>query len=295
VARLCVRDLADTCVVLLATYPGPVRRAVAVARDGKLDAGIADALCAVAANGLLGVPDMDLVRRSARAAYEHAKRAGDDFLMARGLAVLTPALPAEERLAALEEAATLLIRAGNQRELAVSYSNSAYSALVEGRYDEGLALAERAMSVAQGSDDPNIMAFTAANLGVAALLSKDFERARDAFGRQLRLCGQHAFRWQAAEGFAGLAAVAAHDGQFERSARLQGAAGAITQSGEHAILERIEHDFIGSARLRYGETRWRDAQTAGATMSFRAAIDYALGADRADQGPSAPRLEDALT
>jgi PAS domain S-box-containing protein len=44
VARLCVRDLADTCVVLLATYPGPVRRAVAVARDGKLDAGIADAL-----------------------------------------------------------------------------------------------------------------------------------------------------------------------------------------------------------------------------------------------------------
>jgi predicted ATPase/DNA-binding SARP family transcriptional activator len=273
------------------------QRALTLYRRAGDDAGIADALCAVAANGLLGVPDMELVRDSARAAYEHAKRAGDDFLMARGLAVLTPALPAEERLAALEEAATLLIRTGNQRELAVSYSNSAYSALVEGRYGEGLALAEKAMSVAEGSDDPNIMAFTAANLGVAALLSKDFERARDAFGRQLRLCGQHAFRWQAAEGFAGLAAVAAHDGQLERAARLQGATGAVTQSGEHAILQRIERDFIVIARPRYGEMRWRDAQSAGATMSFQAAIDYALCVDRPDQGPcpGVPRLEDALT
>jgi PAS domain S-box-containing protein len=33
IAELCVRDLADTCVVVLGTYPGPVRRRVAVARE----------------------------------------------------------------------------------------------------------------------------------------------------------------------------------------------------------------------------------------------------------------------
>ena len=33
VAELCVRDLADTCIVVLGTYPGPARRTIAVARD----------------------------------------------------------------------------------------------------------------------------------------------------------------------------------------------------------------------------------------------------------------------
>ena len=33
VAELCVRDLADTCVVVLGAYPGPARRAIAVARE----------------------------------------------------------------------------------------------------------------------------------------------------------------------------------------------------------------------------------------------------------------------
>jgi PAS domain S-box-containing protein len=35
IAELCVRDLADTCTVVLGRYPGPVRRRVAVARDGR--------------------------------------------------------------------------------------------------------------------------------------------------------------------------------------------------------------------------------------------------------------------
>jgi hypothetical protein len=241
----------------------------------------------VAANGLLGVPDLDLVRSSARAAYRHASEAGDEYLMARALAVLTPALPAEERLPALEEAATLLLRSGNHRELAVSYSNSAYSALLEDRTDEALTLAEKAMTVAEGADDPNILMFTAANFGVAALLSRDFERAREAFVCQLRLCGEHAFRWGAAEGFAGLAAIAAHDDELERAAGLHGAARAMDQSGD-AILQRIEHDFIAAARARYGETRWSEAESRGATLSFQEAIAYALDA----AGVSS--LEDAL-
>jgi predicted ATPase/DNA-binding SARP family transcriptional activator len=281
-ARSDLLDLVDD----LAGAREAAQRALTLYRRASDDAGIADALCAVAGNGLLGVPDLDLVRRSARSAYEHASKAGDEYLMARALAVLTPALPSGERLPALEEAATLLLRSGNHRELAVSYSNTAYRALLEGRCEEGLDLAEKAMVVARGSDDPHILMFTAANVGVAALLLRRFEQARDAFGRQLHLCGQHGFRWEAAEGFAGLAAVAAHDDHLARAAQLLGAATAITRVSENTILQRIENDFIAFARPRYGEARWRDAETAGAAMSFQDAITYALCVGRPGRWPS---------
>ncbi|HEY7074385.1 MAG TPA: BTAD domain-containing putative transcriptional regulator [Solirubrobacteraceae bacterium] len=272
------------------------QRALTLYRRAGDDAGIADALCAVAANGLLGVPDLELVRRSARSAYRHASKVGDEYLMARALAVLTPALPSRERLPALEEAATLLLRSGNHRELAVSYSNTAYRALLEDRCEEGLELAEKAMVVARGTDDPHIMMFTAANVGVAALLLRRFEQARDAFTRQLDLCGEHGFRWEAAEGFAGLAAVAVHDDQLDRAAQLLGAAGALTPVGENPILQRIEHDFIVPARARYRETRWRHAETAGSAMSFHDAIAYALGSAEAGRrpAPGTTRLARAL-
>ena len=41
VAELCVRDLADTCVVVLGAYPGPARRRVAVARDPRRERALA--------------------------------------------------------------------------------------------------------------------------------------------------------------------------------------------------------------------------------------------------------------
>ena len=41
VAELCVRDLADTCVVVLGAYPGPARRRIAVARDPERERALA--------------------------------------------------------------------------------------------------------------------------------------------------------------------------------------------------------------------------------------------------------------
>jgi len=42
VAELCVRDLADTCVVVLGAYPGPARRTVTVARDAERERRLAE-------------------------------------------------------------------------------------------------------------------------------------------------------------------------------------------------------------------------------------------------------------
>ena len=41
VAELCVRDLADTCLVVLGGYPGPARRTIAVARDPERERALA--------------------------------------------------------------------------------------------------------------------------------------------------------------------------------------------------------------------------------------------------------------
>jgi PAS domain S-box-containing protein len=41
VAELCVRDLADACLVVLGAYPGPARRAIAVARDPERERALA--------------------------------------------------------------------------------------------------------------------------------------------------------------------------------------------------------------------------------------------------------------
>ena len=53
IARLCVGELADTCLVVLGAYPGPPRRTIAVAREGEPDeaAALGDAVLEVLRTG----------------------------------------------------------------------------------------------------------------------------------------------------------------------------------------------------------------------------------------------------
>ena len=115
VARLCVRDLADTCTVVLGGWRGPARRAIAVARDPARDAG-ADP----SPEGLDG-PVWDVLRRG------RATIAGDDDrvrvivpLRARervvgALAAGFDVLPAADRA----ETLTLLEELGRRAALAL--------------------------------------------------------------------------------------------------------------------------------------------------------------------------------
>jgi serine phosphatase RsbU (regulator of sigma subunit) len=67
VAELCVRELADTCLVVLGSYPGPTRQALAVARDGGATADVADVR-----TGAPGDPVSEVLRSGRSAAVDEA-------------------------------------------------------------------------------------------------------------------------------------------------------------------------------------------------------------------------------
>ena len=105
IAELCVRDLADTCVVVLGSYPGAARRRVAVARDPARERELA---AESALHGRTGDPVAEVMRT-------RRSHAGDDLVvvplrargrvlgaLAAGFDALDPARR-EDALALLED------------------------------------------------------------------------------------------------------------------------------------------------------------------------------------------------
>ena len=136
------------------------------------------------------------------------------------------------------------------------------------------------MRAAERIEDPLETAIILSNTGLARLFSGDLDYAREAFERALRLRAENALREVADESLAGLAAVAAAQGRYEMAARLRGvthAFGYPPASFDKRIDDRLEHDYLATARARYGEVAWRNAKHAGAGMSREQAIAYALG------------------
>jgi predicted ATPase/DNA-binding SARP family transcriptional activator len=239
--------------------------------------GMAAALCELSGRASqAGEPDQQL--SYAQAACREARLANDPALLGRAIARHAVCLPPAERVPALEEAATLLAQAGDHRELANSYINAAYTALLEDRVAEAMRLLHLARPATDRIDSPVSSMLIAGNIGLSGLFTGDLPGAREAFRDQLRLCQGHAFRYGADEGLIGLAAIAAREGQPERAARLLGAARALgyPPAGDQPIDDRLEQGYFAAARAAYGEVAWQHAQQLGATLSYDQAIAYAL-------------------
>jgi predicted ATPase len=250
-------------------------------------AGISETLCSLAVT--VGVFDDDLEgeRRYAQDACRHARIAGDDALL--GLALGRLAAPSsDERDALLEQAARLLAPLGNHRDIASVYSSAAYVAMTEDRIAEATGLLEIGFQAAERSNNPYATLIALGNIGLAHLFSREPEQAQDAFTHQLRLCEQHSFRHEAAEGVVGLAAVAAAHGRDETAAQLSGAAHALgyaTARFDKRVDDRLEREYLAAARTRYGDTQWRRAEQAGAALSLKQTIALAL---EQSNGPPTP-------
>jgi hypothetical protein len=178
--------------------------------------------------------------------------------------------------AEFEQAAAALSDSCSPRLLAFFYSDTAYSWIKQGQPGSARPLVERALELVRDLGDPAAGAVAYGNAGMEALLSGDLERAQAAFDQQLRLSGEHGL-WVAAEGLAGLAAIAARRGELGRAARLLGAATAVGPwDGDADIGKWLKQRFFGPARRRYGNELWDETVSTGAQLSFEDAINLAI-------------------
>jgi predicted ATPase/DNA-binding SARP family transcriptional activator/class 3 adenylate cyclase len=264
-----------------------LRAALALFRQAGDHAGISETLSTLAVAVGVFLDDLAGERRCAQEACDHARIAGDDALLGRALGRLA-AVSGDRRRAILEQAAELLIPLGNYRQVASAYSSAAYVALSEDRIVEAAGLLDTALQAAGRIQDPWETMTILSNLGLAGLFAGDFDHARDAFERALRLSAHHVFTESAGEGLAGLAAVAAAQGRDERAATLRGAAhasGYPPATFDKKIDDRLERDYLAAARARYADGPWRDAERAGGELSFEHAIAYALDDRSRTTGP----------
>jgi predicted ATPase/class 3 adenylate cyclase len=225
----------------------------------------------------------DVVDALADDAMYWATAAGDDWQIALAHeAKARGASTAVELRERVERAVSLLEGVGNIYYPALLLVSAEYAALNNGDDHDARDFVERARPVVRQLDSPYAWMVQHGNTGLASLFAGDTDTARDAFGEELRLCRELAFRAVASEGLRGLAAVAAVDGDDHRAARLVGAAAAHCYGHPQDPVEaRLHARFLAPARARHGADRWDAATREGGALSFEDAIAFAFQEPRA--------------
>jgi hypothetical protein len=189
--------------------------------------------------------------------------------------LLASILPREEAAPHVEEAATRLRRVGNRWHHATLYSNRAYSAIKERRYDEAQSLLDIAVPLLD-PNHPRVAAIVSGNLGLARLLGGRPHDAVAPLLAELRFAAEQVSPGHAAEALGGLAGVAAAIGHHDRCAILLGAAGRIYAVADPPIAAELERRFYAPARSALGETRWQALSQGGASLSLVEAAEQAF-------------------
>lgn len=117
-------------------------------------------------------------------------------------------------------------------------------------------------------------------LGEVALHEGDSEEAALRFREALALARGSGAKQLVAGAVYGLAAIAAIDGDAERSARLLGVADAVTQSTDALLAtddQFMVEPYLESARATLPPNAYRRARREGGSMSFDEGLAYALG------------------
>ncbi len=243
-------------------------------------AGMATALRSMASNTGL-IASLAQARGYAEDAVRHARASGNAGVLARALGELAEYAEGDERGPLVEQAAAAFTRTGDTSALIDLYMNCAYVALIEGRAEEANQLLIRAGEVPDFGDRTWGLRVFLSNLGLARLFTGEFQAAREAFAGAV--AATHSAT-DFGESLAGLAAVAAVDGDHEVAARLRGAArtaGYPPSEYDRPIDERLTHDYLTPAREHLGPA-WDRGEAIGATWTPEEATAYALAWARAD-------------
>jgi hypothetical protein len=139
-----------------------------------------------------------------------------------------------------------------------------------------LEFAERAIPIVREHGTPLQWTRLCGNVGLAALITGDIDRATDAFREELELSHELVIRPLASEALHGLAVVAAAHRDDDRAARLIGAAVAHGGVPHDAVETRLETMFLQPARRRIGPDAWDAAAREGAHLSLQHVVAWAL-------------------
>jgi predicted ATPase/DNA-binding SARP family transcriptional activator len=247
--------------------------AVALSRSAGDPAGIAEALLNLTGFAL---DDPDNFRALADEALPYARQSGDEGLIADALGLRALSFQIADVDAEIAETIALYRKVGDVHGLAALYNNVGYTAAVQGSYERAAAYLDQALPVAEKSGEPLRVILVVGNLGLASLFRADPDDARARFAEEVRLAHVHGLTWLASEGIAGLGAIAAHQGDAERAARLLGAAQSLANVLTDAGGVRLEQEFFAPARERMGENHWDAAYAEGARLDFDEAVSLAL-------------------
>ena len=119
-----------------------------------------------------------------------------------------------------------------------------------------------------------------------ALPQRHYDEALTVFRESLHLSREVRSRWRSEECLAGLAQVASARGQYERAARLFGAAEAQREIvGQlYEPRDQASHDqWVAPARAALGDTTFTAAWAKGRAMTLEQAVEYALAPTFAPQ------------
>jgi tetratricopeptide (TPR) repeat protein len=211
-----------------------------------------------------------------------ARTVGDAWITAEvlndlALATYRSNLPRTRAL--LEESLAIRRSLRDEPNIADSLNNLCYCALLVGEYDEADAYLAEGLEVARKIGDVRHLALLAGNFGLIHLLRADFARAREAFAECIGLCAGLGDKRSALEALAGLAAIAACEGDRAKAATIDGcvesihqSAGAARSAGELMLVDR----YFAAAREELGEDAWARAASEGAALSFDTCVALAL-------------------
>ena len=229
-----------------------------------------------------------------------AEEVGSDFDRARlllaGASIATRSGDFDRADAMLEEGLDLMRNLGVPRRVWAWQLVSAGYMAIE-RQDFARARSTLAEFLAGTSASHPVGAASAhCNLGLVELYEHQPDAASEHFRRALVLGGESEAKMLIAECLYGMAAVAAMDGDAERSARLWGAAETLKKATEAPLStpERfIVLEYLEPVRAELGDDAHGTARRVGAALGLSEAVDYALAEpSRREEprrsGPTAP-------
>ncbi len=143
------------------------------------------------------------------------------------------------------------------------------------------ALHEEGLAVMREVGDTAYVSYTLCCLGRLTVQKGNYQGAASFFAESLRLSHEMGFRSNTFECLVGLAGVSNANGQYDRAARLFGAAEELREAfvGQRSPQDWMDDRRQASTRSGLGDAAFSSAWAEGRAMTLEQAIEYALGED----------------